>query len=100
MATSEVINSASVSVSVLWLVFVKFNVYFRYYFFALTIAFSDAMDPISLMSCTGERVTSKGGFCMELSPAKPFPSIVIVWEGDMFGEDCHILSVEFILAYF
>ena len=53
VAVSEVIDSASVSVSVLGLVFVNFNVLFRYYFLALNLVWPDARDPISLMSCIG-----------------------------------------------
>ena len=51
MAASEVIDYAPESVSVLRLVFVKFNFFFRDYFLALTLAWPDVMGAISLMSC-------------------------------------------------
>ena len=48
VAASEVIYSASVSVSVLGLVFVKFNVFFRDDSPTLTLACTDARDTIYL----------------------------------------------------
>ena len=74
MAASEVIGSAEVSVSVLGLDFVKFNVFFRNSFLAFTLDWPDARDPVSLISCIGERVTLKG-FFIESNLEMPFPSL-------------------------
>ena len=51
MAISEVIDSASVSISVLGLVFVNLNVFSRDDFLALTLSFPGARDHICLISC-------------------------------------------------
>ena len=53
IAASGVIDSVLVSVSVLGLVFVSFNVLFKDDFLALTQAWPDERDTISLMSCIG-----------------------------------------------
>ena len=51
MSASEVIDSASMSVSVLELDSVNFNVFFRDVFLALTLAWPDARDTIFPMFC-------------------------------------------------
>ena len=50
MATSEVIDSTSVSISMLGLDFVNFSVFLRDYFLAFDLASPNAKDNISLMS--------------------------------------------------
>ena len=77
VATSEVIDSALVSVSVLVLVFVIFNVLFKDDFLALTLAWPDARDHISLVSCIWYRV-SLNEFLIDSSPAIPFPSLSLL----------------------
>ena len=50
VAASEVIDSTSVSISMLGLDFVNFCVFLRYYFLAFNKALPNAKDNISLMS--------------------------------------------------
>ena len=50
VAESEVIDSTSVSISMLGLDFVNFSVFLRDYFLAFTLAWPDAKYTISLMS--------------------------------------------------
>ena len=63
MDASEVIDSALMSVSVLGLAFVNFNVFFKDDSLALTLDWPDEMYPIYLMYCIGERFNLKV-FCM------------------------------------
>ena len=85
MATSEVIDSTLVSVSVLGLDFVNFNIFFRDDFLALTMVWPDDKYHISLLSYIGGRVTLKG-FCMDSSPAVPFPSLLLLERATCFGK--------------
>ena len=60
MAASEVINYPLVSVYVLGLVFVNFDMFFRDDLLALNLYCLGARDNISLMSCIRKTATLKG----------------------------------------
>ena len=86
MSASEVIDSVLVSVSMLGLVFLKFNVFFKDDFIALTLAWPDTRDPIYLMSYIGERVTLKG-FCVYSSPTMLFTSLSFLGRVTCLGKN-------------
>ena len=99
VAASKVVDSELVFVSVLGLVFVKFDVFFKYYFLALNMAWPDSRDPISLMSCIGE-IVNLHVFFYGIKSHDVLSFIIIVGEGHMFGKDRHILLVEFVPTNF
>ena len=73
----EVIYYTLMSVSMLGLAFVNFNVFFRDDFLALTLSWPDIRYHISLTSFIEERVALKG-FCMHSIPEMPVPLLLLL----------------------